>query len=52
MGGMQFQRLLEGGAGLFFTQVKLPLTDEFMRVGLPHAHLDKALSAGWSFICF
>ena len=37
MGGMQFQRLLEGGAGLLFlTQAKLPQADEVMRVGLPH----------------
>ena len=37
MGGMQFQRLLEGGVGLLFlTQAKLPQADEVMCVGLTH----------------
>ena len=38
MGGMQFQRLLEGGVGLLLlTQAKLPQTDEVMRPGLATA---------------
>jgi hypothetical protein len=37
LGGMQFQRLLEGGVGLLFlTHAQPPQTDEVMRVGLTH----------------